>query len=88
LTKITLFLLQNLSEKQEGDVFWEDSLNYIFHLTEVNEVETYQILQAADFLQLLFRTDIHYKLEELYLIFRIIGNLFYNDNIMEKVKID
>jgi len=87
LTRITQFLLQNLSEKHEGDVFWEDSLNYIFHLSEVNEVETYQLLQSADFLHLLFRTDINYKLEELYSIFRIIGNLFYNDNIMEKVYI-
>ena len=71
--------------KKEDDIYWEDSLNYIFHLTEINEVGTHNLLEENSFFDMIFGNKIEFTARELYTIFRILGNLFYNNDLIEKV---
>lgn len=65
---------------------WEDSLDYVSHLSQFNESQTYTYLENYGLLQIIFSNNIEFSDRENYSIYRICGNLWYNNKLIEKVK--
>lgn len=83
-----LFLYNNIDKRNEfhssEKYYWETTFLYIFNLSESDPILCFNALFEFNFFDLIFMKNIKFTENELFYLFRIFTNIFFeNSNIIQ-----
>lgn len=87
-----LFLFNNIEKRADfhkGEkYYWEQTLLYIYHLTDTDPITAFNNLCQWNYFDLIFIKNIKFSENELFYIFRIFANIFFENSNIIQVKLN